>query len=95
MNTHNEVIDQDTTSLAEDVRSLVAATSHMAEEKTSEARKRLTAALDRGSKIIGEVEQTAAHGVRCADRALRENPYPTIISAFSIGVLLGHLSNRQ
>jgi ElaB/YqjD/DUF883 family membrane-anchored ribosome-binding protein len=69
----------DITELTEEARELLAATAHVAGDKVSEARERLTAALEQIKK-----------GAQAADKAIHENPYKALGIAAGIGVLVGY-----
>ena len=84
MNKQTQAIPNDTGTLAEDARALMAATADVAGEKVTEARKRLAAALESGKEIYGQVRNKAAEGVKGADQAVRDNPYQAIGVAFGI-----------
>lgn len=95
MNKHKESTGSDMSELAEDARSLVAATAGVAGEKVSEARNRLAAALERGKKIAADVRDKAVEGAKAVDRNVRENPYQAIAIGFGVGVLVGYLAARR
>ena len=95
MNKQTQAIPNDTGTLAEDARALMAATADVAGEKVTEARKRLAAALESGKEIYGQVRNKAAEGVKGADQAVRDNPYQAIGVAFGIGAVIGYVvANR-
>lgn len=75
--------------IAEDARALITATSDVAGEKVSEARKRLAAALERGKGVYGQVRDKALDGAKATDQLLRDNPYQAIAVALGIGVIVG------
>ncbi len=79
------------TQLTEDARALMAATADVAGEKVGEARKRLTAALERGKEVYGRVRDKAVEGARAADDAVHEHPYQAIGIAIGVGALVGYL----
>ena len=85
----------DTGTLAEDARALMAATADVSEEKVTEARKRLAAALERGKEIFGSARDKAVEGAKAADVAVREHPYQAIGIAFGVGALLGYLVSHR
>jgi ElaB/YqjD/DUF883 family membrane-anchored ribosome-binding protein len=95
MNKHTEAISHDMGRLAEDARALMAATADVAGEKVEEARKRLTAALERGKEIYGRVREKAVEGAKAADEAVHEQPYQAIGIAFGVGALIGYLAARR
>ena len=95
MDKNTYITSNDTGTLAEDARALVAATADVAEDKVSEARKRIAAALERGKEIAGRVREKAVEGAKAADTAVREHPYQAIGIAFGVGALLGYLVSRR
>jgi len=95
MNKQRQAIDNDLGTLAEDARSLMAATADVAGEKVSEARKRLAAALENGKEIYGRVRDKAVEGAKATDQAVHEHPYQAIGIALGIGALIGYLAARR
>jgi len=95
MNKHTQAISNDMGTLAEDARALMAATADVAGEKVAEARKRLTAALERGREIAGNVRDKAVEGAKAADEAVREHPYQAIGIAVGVGAILGFIFARR
>lgn len=81
--------------LAEDARALMVATADVAGEKVSEARKRLSAALDRGREMYGRARERAIEGAKVADEAVHEHPYQAIAIGVGVGALLGYLITRR
>lgn len=95
MKTETESTSHDLTRLAEDARALMAATTDVAGEKVSQARKRLAEALECGKEFYGTVRDKAVEGAKVADQSVRENPYQAIAIGVGVGALLGYLiSNR-
>jgi len=95
MNKQTQAISDDMTQLADDARALMAATADVAGEKVGEARKRLSAALERGKEICGNVRDKAVAGAKAADEAVRENPYQAIAIGVGVGAILGYLVARR
>jgi len=95
MNTPKSPADNDMAQLAEDARALMAATANVAGEEVNEARKRLSAALDRAKEFCGRVQQKAVESAKVADEAVRENPYQAIAIGVGVGALLGFLLGRR
>lgn len=87
MNKEIRTVGEDAGTLADDVRSLLAATANVAEEKVVEARKRLSGALDKSRTV-------AERGARRADSYVRGHSYETAAIAFGIGALVGLLLGR-
>ena len=82
-------------SLVEDAKELMSATSHVAEEKVVEARKRLAAAVERAKEAWQTVQETAVAKAKATDQAIRANPYKSIGIAFGVGALVGFLISRR
>lgn len=95
MNKQSQETENDLGSLAEDARALMAATSDVAGEKVSEARKRLAAALESGKQIYGRVREKAVEGAKAVDQTVRENPYQAIVIALGVGAVIGYLAARR
>jgi ElaB/YqjD/DUF883 family membrane-anchored ribosome-binding protein len=95
MEKQNKAVSEALSALAEDARVLLAATSDVAGEKVSEARRRLAVALENGKDIYGRVREKAVVGAKAADEAVRENPYQAIGIAFGIGAIAGFLIARE
>ena len=81
--------------LAEDARTLMAATADVAGERVVDARKRLAAALERGKEIAGRVREKAIEGAQAADEVVHEHPYQVIGIAFGVGALFCYLAARS
>jgi ElaB/YqjD/DUF883 family membrane-anchored ribosome-binding protein len=91
----NHEIKQSAAHLAEDAQELLAATAHVAETKVIDARKRLTAALERGKEAWGDAQDYAVAQAKAADGVIRDHPYQSIGIAFGVGALLGLLMSRR
>ncbi len=81
--------------LMEDAQALLAATAHVAEEKVVEARKRLTAAIEKGQEAWDTVQEKAVAGAKATDQVIRDNPYKALAVAAGVGVLIGYLLRRR
>ena len=75
-------------SIAEDIQTLVAATTDGVGEKVDAARKRLSTAFENGEEIYDRARKTAVHNARKADKFVRENPYQGLAIAFGAGALV-------
>jgi len=82
----------DIAQLAEDARTLLAATAQVAEQKVVDARKRVMSALEQGWEAVSE--KTMA-GCRATDDAIREHPYQALGTALGVGALVGFLLARR
>jgi ElaB/YqjD/DUF883 family membrane-anchored ribosome-binding protein len=95
MKKHKQADENDTGTLAEDARALMAATADVAGDRVAEARKRLAAALESGKELIGRVREKAVERTKAADQVVRENPYQTIAIALGVGAVIGFLLARR
>ena len=87
--------EAETENIVEDAESLLEATAHIAEEKVAEARRRLSAALDRGREAWETVQDRAISGAKATDQVIRDHPYQSLGIALGLGVLVGFLLNRR
>ncbi len=92
MNSNFETPDalrHDSRTLADEARALLEATADVADEKVTEARKRLTTALASAKECARDtyqqVEEKALAGARQADSAIRSHPYESIALALGAG----------
>ena len=81
--------------LMEDAQALLAATAHVAEEKVVEARKRLTAAIEKGKETWNAVQEKAVAGAKVTDQVIRDNPYKALGVALGVGAIIGYLLRRR
>jgi len=81
--------------LAQDARSLVAATSDIAEENVRHARKRLSSALNSGGEIYDRVREEAREKARYAGDTVRENPYASLAIVLVIGGIIALLLAKR
>ena len=95
MNKHTHATENDLGTLAEDARALMAATADVAGEKVGDARKRLTAALERAKEIASNVRDKAVAGAKATDQAVHEHPYQAIGIAVGVGALIGYFVARR
>jgi len=95
MKKHTEPSSTDIETLAEDARALLAATADVAEERVVAARKRVSAALEKGKEALEHVQDQAIAGVQAADKTIRKHPYESIGIALGVGVLIGYLIARR
>jgi ElaB/YqjD/DUF883 family membrane-anchored ribosome-binding protein len=85
----------DLDSLAEDAKTLLAATADVAGEKVVEARERLAETLDRGKATWVRVQDRAVESAKATDHTIRTHPYQAIGVAFGVGALLGLVLSRR
>ena len=87
--------EEEASSLAEDARALLEATSEVADQKVTEARKRLGEALQRGQAAYARLQAQIVNGAKAADKVVHDHPYPTMAVAFGLGALVGFLISRR
>ncbi|HUD47809.1 MAG TPA: DUF883 family protein [Candidatus Baltobacteraceae bacterium] len=93
--TQTQSPDNDVSTLAEDARALMSATSDVAGEKVGEARRRLAAALDSAREMASTVRDRAVAGAKATDEAVREHPYQAIAIGVGLGAVIGYLLGRR
>jgi len=85
--------------LVEDAKALMNATANVAEEKVIEARRRLSAALERcknaGLEAWENIQDKAVAGARATDVTIRKYPYQSLGIAFGLGAVIGFLLKRR
>ncbi len=81
--------------LLEDAQELLSATAHVAEEKVVEARRRLTAAIEKGKAALHNIQDKAVAGAKATDQVIRDHPYQSIGVALGVGALFGYLISRR
>jgi len=81
--------------LLEDAQALLAATTHVAEEKVVEARKRLAAAIEKGKETWNSVQEKTIAGAKATDQVIRNHPYQSLGVALGVGALIGFLLGRR
>ncbi len=95
MKTHTTHKHESGEHLVEDAQALLTATAHVAEEKVVEARKRLTAAIEKGKETWNSVQEKAVAGAKVTDQVIRDHPYQSIGVALGVGALIGFLLSRR
>lgn len=78
--------------LAEDAKTLLAATAQAAEQKVVDARKRVMAALEDGWDFVSEKSVACC---RATDETIRDHPYQSVGAALGLGALIGYLIARR
>ena len=89
----------DLKAVAGDAEELLAATAGDASDRARDARARAGEALGRARERLGAVEQELRTRAKAAageaDRYVHDNPWPVIVAAAGIGVLIGILLARR
>lgn len=90
-----QALVDDLGSLAQDAGALMSATAGVVGEEADVARRRLTAALERGKLLYGQVRREAIAGAHAADKVIHEYPYQGIAIGVGIGALVGYFIVRR
>lgn len=89
----------DLRTLVHDAEELLKATAEDVSDKATEARTKVTAALDRARATCHELQEqgiaSAKAAVKKADTTIRDHPYESLGIAFGLGLLLGALLKRK
>lgn len=88
-------ISTDLDGLAQDVQSLISATSNAVEETVVAARNRLTALVHTGESAYERLEDSAAKSVKRANEAVHTHPYSALGIALGVGIAIGALIRRR
>lgn len=81
--------------LAQDARSLIAATSDVAEENVRHARKRLSDALCSGGEVYDRLRDEAKDKAKLARETVQDNPLTAVAVLLVIGGLIALLVTRR
>jgi ElaB/YqjD/DUF883 family membrane-anchored ribosome-binding protein len=92
---NREKLAQDLRTVVRDAEELIKATAGEINDKTKEARQRLTATVESAQNTLSELENKCVASARATDKLIREHPYPSIGLAVGLGLLLGLLVNRR
>ena len=95
MEKNKHATENDMGTLAEDARSLMNATAHVAGEKVGQARERLAAALESAKEMAGNIRDKTVAGAKATDKAVRKHPYKTLAIGVGAGLLIGFLAGRR
>ena len=88
-------LKHDVSTLADEARALMEATADVADEKVTEARKRLETCLAHSKTTLASLREKASQGAKVADETVRSHPYEAIAVAFGVGALVGFLISRR
>ena len=80
--------------VAQDAEALIKATAGDVNERTREARARLSKAVESAKETALDLQERAAEKAKLADEVVRSHPYETIGVAFGVGLLFGVLFGR-
>ena len=87
-----EKLVQDLLVLLRDAEELMKATGVNVGRKSKEE---LMAALARAKTTCQKIEKRAAISAQSADRVIRDYPYPSVVLAFGLGLVVGVLACRR
>jgi ElaB/YqjD/DUF883 family membrane-anchored ribosome-binding protein len=63
--------------------------------RSSDAREKLTSALEAAKETHRRMQRRAADGVKATDRVIRDHPYESMGVAFGVGLLIGVIACRR
>ncbi len=107
METHFELMQQarsdvtreklaaDLKAVMRDAEELLNLTASLADEKISEVRTRLAAAMASAQASCRRLEDSTVLAAKATDRVIREHPYQSVGLAFGLGLLMGVLLGRR
>ena len=91
----NETLDSDLKTAMGNAEEALRATSGRADEKISEIRSRLAAALESSKATYQQLQDKTVQAAKVTNRTIRDNPYQSIGIAFGVGLLIGVLVARK
>ncbi len=95
MNTSTNANGNEMATLVDDACALVSATADVAGEKVTEARQRLSVAVENAKKVAGRVREKAVQTAHATDEAVHEHPYKAIAVGVGLGAVLGFYLARR
>lgn len=95
MSKNTNSVAQYVETLTHDARSLIAATSDVAEENVKQARKRLNSALNSGGEIYDRAREEAVVRAKFARETVRENPVASVAIALIVAGVVAFLLGRR
>lgn len=91
----NERLTSDLKTVVHDAEELMKATAGQAGEKVTQARSRLSAALESAKASYQRVQEKTVAAAKATDKTIRAHPYESIGIAFGLGLLVGVLVARK
>ena len=91
----NERLTSDLKTVVHDAEELMKATAGQAGEKATQARSRLSAALESAKATCQRWEERTVAAAKATDKTIRAHPYESIGIAFGLGLLVGVLVARK
>jgi ElaB/YqjD/DUF883 family membrane-anchored ribosome-binding protein len=95
MSKHKLTPSEGLATVAEDIQTLVTATSDNLGEKIDAARQRLSVALENGEEMFDQARKSAARSAKKADKYVRENPYQSLAIAFGFSALTAWILSHR
>jgi ElaB/YqjD/DUF883 family membrane-anchored ribosome-binding protein len=91
----SERLTSDLKSVVQDAEELMKVTAGQAGEKVTQARSRLSAAIESAKATCQRWEQKTVAAAKATDKTIRAHPYESIGIAFGLGLLVGVLVARK
>ena len=91
----NERLTSNLKTVVQDAEELMKATAGQAGEKVTQARGRLSAALESAKATCQRLEEKTVAAAKATDKTIRAHPYQSIGIAFGLGLLVGVLVARK
>jgi ElaB/YqjD/DUF883 family membrane-anchored ribosome-binding protein len=91
----NERLTSDLKTVVHDAEELMQATAGQAGEKVTQARGRLSAAIESAKATCQRWEEKTVAAAKATDKTIRAHPYESIGIAFGLGLLVGVLVARK
>lgn len=85
----------DLKALLHDAEQALAGAGDVAEDKISELRDRMRAALEKGGSAYQRVRECAQEKLGEADQYVRSHPYQSVGTAVAVGAIIGLLIGRR
>lgn len=94
MQNETDKLVKDLRLVVQDAEDLIRATAGEVNEKTKQARARLSQTLEKAKESAMVLQEKAAEKAKVADEVIRRHPYESMGVAFGLGLLLGVIVNR-
>jgi ElaB/YqjD/DUF883 family membrane-anchored ribosome-binding protein len=94
MQNETDKLVKDLRLVVQDAEDLIRATAGEVNEKTKQARARLSQTLEKAKESAVVLQEKAAEKAKVADEVIRQHPYESMGVAFGLGLLLGVIVNR-
>jgi ElaB/YqjD/DUF883 family membrane-anchored ribosome-binding protein len=94
MQNETDKLVKDLRLVVQDAEDLIRATAGEVNEKTKQARARLSQTLEKAKESAVVLQEKATEKAKVADEVIRQHPYESIGVAFGLGLLLGVIVNR-